>query len=57
MTTEQKKELAREMLENMNLTKEQYIEMCRLCDELHLVPKSDEPLSPEEMDWSDILGE
>jgi len=57
MTKEQKKELAKEMIQNMDLTKEQYIEMCRMIDELHLVPKGDEPLDPEEMDWDDILEE
>ena len=55
MNIEQKRAIAREMLENMDLTKEQYIEMCRMIDELHLVPKGDEPLNPEEMDWDDIL--
>lgn len=54
MTKEQKMELGREMLENMDLTKEQYIEMCKLCDELDLDRPS---IEPEEPSWDDILGE
>ena len=52
MTREQKIELAREMRTNMNLTKEQYLEMCKLCDELDL----DRPeAEPEEPSWDDII--
>ena len=55
MNKEQKRELAKEIITNMHLTKEQYMEMCRLIDELHLVPKGDEPVDPEDMDWDDII--
>lgn len=57
MTNEQKKELGYEVLHNMDLTKEQYIEMCKLCDDLGLAPKPDESVDPEDMDWVDILDE
>lgn len=53
MTKEQKFELAREMRTNMDLTKEQYLEMCKLCDELDLNRLETEP---EEPSWDDILG-
>ena len=54
MTKEQKFELAREMRTNMHVTKEQYIEMCKMCDELDLNRPETEP---EEPSWDDILGE
>ena len=54
MTREQKMELGREMLENMDLTKEQYIELCKMCDELDLNRPDAEP---EEPSWDDVLGE
>lgn len=37
----------------MDLTKEQYLEMCKLCDELDLNRPEAEP---EEPSWDDILG-
>ena len=52
MTKEQKIELAREMRTNMDLTKEQYLEMCKLCDELDLNRPEAEP---EEPSWDDII--
>ena len=54
MTKEQKTELGREILENMDLTKEQYIELCKMCDELDLNRPDAEP---EEPSWDDVLGE
>ena len=45
------------MLENMDLTKEQYIETCKLIDELDLMPENAKPTDPEDMDWDEILGE
>ena len=54
MTKEQKTELGREILENMDLTKEQYIELCKMCDELDLSRPVAEPEKPS---WEDILGE
>ena len=52
MTREQKIELAREMRTNMTLTKEQYLEMCKLCDELGLNRPEAEP---EEPSWDDVI--
>lgn len=57
MTREEKQALSIEMLTNMDLTKEQYIEMCGLCDDLDLQPKGDEPADPEDMSWEEIVGE
>ena len=57
MTNEQKRYLGYEVLHNMDLTKEQYIELCKMCDELDLVPKLDESIEPEDMTWVDILNE
>lgn len=56
MKKEQKIALAKEMLTNMNLTKEQYLEMCRLVDDLDLEPKSDEP-EDREISWEDLFNE
>ena len=53
MTIEQKKELALELRQNMDLTKEQYIELCKMCDELDLNRPDAEP---EELSWDDVLG-
>lgn len=53
MTNEQKRDLGSEVLKNMNVTKEQYIEMCKLCDELDLNRPEAEP---EEPSWNDVLG-
>ncbi len=52
MTREQKIELAREVRTNMDLTKEQYLEMCRLVDELDLNRPEAEP---EEPSWDEII--
>lgn len=53
MTIEQKKELGLEIFRNMDLTKEQYIELCKMCDELDLNRPDAEP---EEPSWDDVLG-
>ena len=53
MTKEQKKELGYEILHNMDLTKEQYIELCKMCDEFDLNRPEAEP---EEPSWDDVLG-
>lgn len=53
MTKEQKKELGLEILRNMDLTKEQYIELCKMCEELDLNRPDAEP---EEPSWDDVLG-
>lgn len=53
MNAEQKKELGLEILRNMDLTKEQYIELCKMCDELDLNRPDAEP---EEPSWDDVLG-
>ena len=53
MTKEQKNDLGMEILKNMDLTKEQYIELCKMCDELDLNRPDAEP---EEPSWDDVLG-
>ena len=52
MTREQKIELAREVRTNMDLTRDQYLEMCRLVDELDLNRPEAEP---EEPSWDEII--
>ena len=54
MTREEKQALSREMLANMDLTKEQYLNLCALCDELELEPKPEE-IEEKEESWDDIL--
>ena len=54
MTDEEKKGLAREVLTNMDLTKEQYLNLCGLCDDLGLEPKPEE-IEEKEDTWDDIL--
>ena len=53
-----KKELGKEILENMDLTKEQYMELCRLCDELEL-EKGRAVVASEQVEqsWDEILGQ
>ena len=59
MNKEQKLAFAKKVLENMDLTKEQYMEMCKLCDELDLEPKGEEPetINPDDLSWDDILNQ
>ena len=52
MTNEQKKELGLEILTNMDLTKEQYLELCKMCDDLDLDRITPEP---EEPSWDDVI--
>ena len=52
MDKEQKRELATEILGNMKVTREQYVEMCRLCDELDLDRPANEP---EELSWDEVI--
>ena len=52
MTNEEKLELAREIRANLHVTREQYIEMCKLCDELDLNRPEAEP---EEPSWDDVI--
>lgn len=54
MDKQQKRELAAEVLTNMDLTKEQYLNLCALCDELGLEPKPEE-IEEKEESWDDIL--
>ena len=49
-----KQELGREILENMDLTKEQYLEACALCDELGLEKKGEEPEEEKEPTWEEL---
>ena len=57
MTNEQRTELSKELLSNMDLTKEQYIELCRMCDDLDLEPVGDEPkeIDPESLSWDEVI--
>lgn len=54
MDKEMRTKISKEVLTNMSITKEQYQELCALCDEMDL--SLSEP-SPEEPSWDDILGE
>ena len=55
MTPEQKKELGLEILKNMDLTKEQYLSMCGLIDDLDLEKGAVEIVEEEKEDtWEDI---
>lgn len=54
MNAKEKMNLAKELYENTDLTKEQYLELCKLCDELDLSTGSvnSEPAEPS---WDDII--
>lgn len=52
--TMDKRELGREILENMDLTKEQYMELCALCDDLGLEKKGEEPEEERELSWEEL---
>ena len=56
MTDEQKMELLRELYENTDITKGQYIELCELCEELGLIPHPDDE-EPSEPSWDEILNQ
>ena len=49
-----KRELGLEILQNMDLTKEQYLELCELCDDLGLEKKGDEPEEEKELSWEEL---
>lgn len=52
MTNKDRKEIGKEVLENMDVTKEQYIEICRLCEDLDL---SISHPDPEDIPWDKII--
>lgn len=54
MTKQQKHEIAEEVLKNMSITKEQYIELCKLCDDFDL-ERTEPTLS--EPSWDEIIGQ
>lgn len=56
MTTEQKIALAKELRTNMDLTKEQYLEICAIVDELELEPYVDE-LEDKEPSWDELFDQ
>lgn len=56
MTTEQKIALAKELRTNMDLTKEQYLEICAIVDELELEPYVDEP-EDKEPSWDELFDQ
>ena len=55
MTEEQKKNLVRELYTNTDMTKEQYLELCKLCEELDLTTEIKN--EPDEPSWDDIIGQ
>lgn len=52
--TMDKRELGREILENMDLTKEQYLNLCALCNELDLEKKGEEPEEEKDVSWEGL---
>ena len=54
MNKQQKQEIAEEVLKNMDITKEQYIELCRLCDDFGLERIESTPPEPS---WDEIIGQ
>ena len=55
MNKDQKREVAEEVLKNMSITKEQYIELCKLCDDFDLEKTELHQQQQEEPSWDDIL--
>ena len=56
MTTEQKIALVKELRTNMELTKEQYLEICAIVDELGLEPYVEEP-EDKEPSWEELFDQ
>ena len=54
MDKEMRTKISTEVLTKMSITKEQYQELCALCEEMDL---SISESGPEEPTWDDILGE
>lgn len=55
MTKEEKIAVAKEVFEHLgDITKEQYLEFCKLCDDLDLAPI---PPDPEDLSWDEIMDE
>lgn len=54
MDKNQKREVAEEVLKNMSITKEQYIELCKLCDDFDLERTES---APPELSWDEIIGQ
>lgn len=56
MNKQQKQETAEEVLKNMDITKEQYIELCKLCDDFGLERTESTSQIPEPS-WDEIIGQ
>ena len=56
MNKQQKQETAEEVLKNMDITREQYIELCKLCDDFDLEWTESTPQIPEPS-WDEIIGQ
>lgn len=56
MTTEQKIALVKELRTNMDLTKEQYLEICAIVDELGLELYVEEP-EDKEPSWEELFDQ
>ncbi len=54
MDKNQKREIAEEVLKNMSVTREQYIELCKLCDDFDLERTES---TPPELSWDEIIGQ
>ena len=57
MTPEMRQQIAKELRENTDMTKEQYIQTCLLCEELDLAIDTPEEQASEQQEWKDLLGE
>lgn len=49
-----REELERELRENTDLTKEQYMEFCALCNDLDLEKKGEEPEEEKDVSWEGL---
>ena len=56
MAKQQKQETAEEVLKNMSITREQYIELCKLCDDFDLEKIESTP-QISEPSWDEIIGQ
>lgn len=57
MTPEMRKAISKELLENTDMTKEQYIQACLLAEELDLELVKPEDEKSEQQEWAELFGE
>ena len=57
MTPEMRKAISKELLENTDMTKEQYIQTCLLVEELDLEIVKPEEEKTEQQEFAEIFGE